>query len=99
MCEGILRARYREGASRPSLLEPGKSYELAIELSGTSNVFLKGHRIRVDVDQQPFPRVRSESEHWEAIRLSVRSDCAADDLSFGGAALARHTAGNPRVRA
>jgi uncharacterized protein len=55
VCEGILRARYREGADRPKLLEPGKSYELAIDLVGTSNVFLKDHRLRVDVTSSHFP--------------------------------------------
>lgn len=56
LCEGILRARYREGTSRPRLLEPGKSYELGIDLVGTSNVFLPGHRIRVDVTSSHFPQ-------------------------------------------
>jgi putative CocE/NonD family hydrolase len=55
VCEGILRARYREGANRPRLLEPGKAYELAIDLVGTSNVFLKGHKVRVDVTSSHFP--------------------------------------------
>ena len=54
LCDGILRARYREGVSRPKLLEPGKTYELAIQLTGTSNVFLKGHRIRVDIAAATF---------------------------------------------
>ncbi len=55
LCDGILRARYRESLSRPKLLEPGKTYELAIQLTGTSNVFLPGHRIRVDLAGSHFP--------------------------------------------
>jgi putative CocE/NonD family hydrolase len=55
VCEGILRARYRQGADHPKLLEPGKSYELTIDLVGTSNVFLKDHRLRVDVTGSHFP--------------------------------------------
>jgi len=45
VAEGILRARYRESLSQPILLERGKVYELTIEMPGTSNVFLPGHRI------------------------------------------------------
>src|SRR5437870_5075594 len=56
MCEGILRTRYRESAARPKPLEPEKIYELAIDLIGTSNVFLPGHRIRVDITSSHFPQ-------------------------------------------
>jgi uncharacterized protein len=56
MCEGILRARYRESTAQPKPLEPGKVYELPIDLVGTSNVFLPGHRIRVDITSSHFPQ-------------------------------------------
>jgi putative CocE/NonD family hydrolase len=56
ICEGILRARYRESTARPQLLEPGKVYALPIDLIGTSNVFLKGHRLRVDLTSSHFPQ-------------------------------------------
>ena len=52
---GILRARYRHGAGRPAFLQPGETYELPIDLIGTSNVFERGHRIRVDVTSSDFP--------------------------------------------
>jgi putative CocE/NonD family hydrolase len=56
VAEGILRARYRESLSQPKLLEAGKIYELTIDLVGTSNAFLKGHRIRVDLTSSHFPQ-------------------------------------------
>lgn len=56
VAEGIVRARYREGLDKPKLLEPGKVYELSIDMVGTSNAFLKGHRIRVDVTSSHFPQ-------------------------------------------
>ncbi len=56
VAEGILRARYRESLSRPKLLDPGKIYEMAIDLVGTSNVFLKGHRMRADIASSHFPQ-------------------------------------------
>ncbi len=57
LTEGILRARYREstrGAGAP--IEPGKAYEYKIDLWSTSNVFKKGHRIRLEVSSSNFPR-------------------------------------------
>lgn len=56
LCDGIIRARYREGFGHPRLLEPGKVYEYDIDLGVTGNVFLKGHRLRLDVSSSNFPR-------------------------------------------
>jgi putative CocE/NonD family hydrolase len=54
---GIIRARYRNGAQAPaSLLEAGKVYEYTIDLWATSNVFLPGHRIRLEISSSNFPR-------------------------------------------
>ncbi len=57
MAEGMVRARYRESLSQPKLLEPGKVYELTIDLIGTSHVFLPGHRVRVDITSSHFPQI------------------------------------------
>ena len=54
--EGILRARYRNSMSEATPIEPDKVYEYKIDLLATSNVFLKGHRIRVEVSSSNFPR-------------------------------------------
>jgi len=57
LTEGILRARFREsttGAAKP--ITPGQIYEYKIDLWSTSNVFLKGHRIRLEVSSSNFPR-------------------------------------------
>ncbi len=56
VAEGILRARYRNGLSSPELLEPGKAYQLEIDLIATANLFQKGHRIRVHVTSSHFPQ-------------------------------------------
>lgn len=56
LTDGIIRARYRESLATPSLLQPGKIYEYTIDLWATSNVFMAGHRIRVDVSSSNFPR-------------------------------------------
>jgi putative CocE/NonD family hydrolase len=56
LTDGILRARYRKSLADPELLTPGQVYEVTIDLSVTSNVFLPGHRIRLEVSSSNFPR-------------------------------------------
>ena len=56
LCEGLLRARFRESIESPTLLEPGKVYELSVKIWETSNLFKKGHRIRLEVSSSNFPR-------------------------------------------
>ncbi len=56
LTEGILRARYRESTSEAKPIIPGKIYHYKIDLWATSNVFLKGHEIRVEVSSSNFPR-------------------------------------------
>ncbi|HEY9128019.1 MAG TPA: CocE/NonD family hydrolase [Acidobacteriaceae bacterium] len=57
VAEGILRARYRESTQGSAkLLKPGEIYRYEIDLWSTSNVFLKGHTIRLEVSSSNFPR-------------------------------------------
>lgn len=56
LTEGILRARYRESQEKASLLKPGQVYSFTLDLWSTSNVFLKGHILRLEVSSSNFPR-------------------------------------------
>ncbi|OGW12069.1 MAG: hypothetical protein A3G93_08225 [Nitrospinae bacterium RIFCSPLOWO2_12_FULL_45_22] len=56
IADGIIRARYRNSLTYPSLLRPGEIYEFTIDLWATSHVFKTGHRIRVDISSSNFPR-------------------------------------------
>jgi uncharacterized protein len=56
ICDGILRGRYRETVERQVLMEPNESYEFVIDMWSTSNLFPRGHRIRVDISSSNFPR-------------------------------------------
>ncbi len=56
LCEGIVRARYRDTPRRSSLMEPGRPYQFTIDLVTTSNLFQRGHRIRLEVSSSNFPR-------------------------------------------
>ncbi len=56
LCDGIVRAQYRNGADKPALLEPGKATQFEVDLWVTSNLFRQGHRIRLEVSSSNFPR-------------------------------------------
>ncbi len=55
LTDGILRCRYRESWQEPRPLEPGKPVEIAIDLFPTANVFMPGHRIRLDISSSNYP--------------------------------------------
>lgn len=56
LCDGIARTRFREGLDREVMMQPGNVYEIHVEMAATSNVFLPGHRIRLEVTSSCFPR-------------------------------------------
>mgnify|MGYP006116888107 CR=1 FL=1 len=55
VAEGILRARYRDSWTNPVLLNPGEIYKFTVDLWSTSNCFLKGHSIRLEITSSNFP--------------------------------------------
>jgi uncharacterized protein len=56
LTEGILRLRYRNSPEKPELANPGEVYHLRLDLCATSNVFLAGHKLRLEVSSSNFPR-------------------------------------------
>ncbi|WP_406437700.1 CocE/NonD family hydrolase [Streptomyces sp. NBC_01613] len=56
LTDGILRCRYRDSFSDPELMTPGEVYEITVEAPDTANLFLAGHRVRLDVSSSNFPR-------------------------------------------
>ncbi len=55
LCDGIIRARYRNSREKAELMERGKAYSFRIDLQGTGNLFQKGHRIRLEISSSNFP--------------------------------------------
>lgn len=56
LTDGILRARFRDSTEKPQLMVPGQIYRLSIDLGATSNVFLAGHKLRLEVSSSNYPR-------------------------------------------
>ncbi len=56
LANGILATRSRESLSHPSPIEPGRIYQYKINVWPTSNLFLAGHRIRLEISSSDFPQ-------------------------------------------
>jgi putative CocE/NonD family hydrolase len=76
LSDALRRARYRETLDRATLLTPGKTYQMTIELPPTSNVFKKGHRIRLDVAGSNFPKFDVNPNTGEPLQHHTRQQIA-----------------------
>jgi len=56
LTDSIIRARYRNSWTKPELLTPGQIYQFTITFYPTSNRFMRGHQIRLDLSSSNFPR-------------------------------------------
>ena len=82
--EGILRARFRQGLDKIRLLNPGETYEYDIEMTGTANVFQKGHRIRVDITSSNFPQFDRNPNTGAPLGSSAKTRVAVQTIHHGG---------------
>jgi putative CocE/NonD family hydrolase len=72
LTDGILRLRYRNSLERPELAQPGVVYRVTIDAGVTGNVFLKGHRVRVEISSSNFPRFDRNSNTGGTIADETR---------------------------
>jgi hypothetical protein len=87
IAEGMLRARFRSGLDKMELLEPERVYEFTVDLAGTANVFLPGHRLRVDVTSSNFPQFDRNPNTGE--------DLGASSGTLAVRQVVHHTGGRP----
>lgn len=78
--DSIRRARFREGYDEEKFMELGEIYGVQIELPPVSNLFKKGHRIRLDVSSSNFPRFDVNPNTGEAIGRHTRSQVAINTV-------------------
>jgi putative CocE/NonD family hydrolase len=55
LADRIVRVRWSEGAEKPVFLNSGEVRKITVDLLGTGNHFVKGHRIRIDISSSNFP--------------------------------------------
>jgi putative CocE/NonD family hydrolase len=80
LCDGILRARYRDSATRPAPLVPHQVYELTVDLWATANTFRRGHRIRVAVTSSSFPRFDRNPNTGGPVAEAARGQVALNTI-------------------
>jgi predicted acyl esterase len=56
LTDGIVRARLRQSLTKATPVTPGEHYAFDINLSSTSMIFNRGHRIRVAISSSNYPR-------------------------------------------
>jgi putative CocE/NonD family hydrolase len=80
LTEGILRTKYRGSQEKPELLTPDEPYQLAVDLWSTSNVFKKGHKIRLEISSSNFPRFDRNLNTGETAQSATRMVKAENTL-------------------
>ena len=84
LTEGILRARYRDSQEKSTLMNPGQVYKFSIDLWATSNVFLKGHVLRLEVSSSNFPRFDRNLNTGEAQGAGEKFTSATNTIYHDG---------------
>jgi uncharacterized protein len=91
LTEGILRLRYRNSQEKPELANPGETYHITVDLWATSNVFLAGHKLRLEVSSSNFPRfdrnMNTGEEQARATRLVKATNVIYHDKAHPSALL------------
>ncbi len=94
LTEGILRASHRDSFQRTEPLTPGTLYPFALDLWSTSNVFLKGHRIRVEISSSNFPRFDRNLN----INRNVEDGSASSNQAVRATNVVYHDADHPSAQ-
>jgi putative CocE/NonD family hydrolase len=84
IADGQIRARYRNRHRDAELLAPGKVYQAGINLGSVSNLFVKGHRIRLDITSSNFPKFEPNSNTAEGAGKWTRRVKAKNTIYLGG---------------
>jgi len=83
LTEGILRMRYRKSQEKAELMKPGETYKVAVDLWATSNNFLAGHKLRLEISSSNFPRfdrnLNTGEEPEHASRFSKATNTIVHD--------------------
>ncbi len=93
IADDILRGRYRKSLDTPEAITPGQVTEFKVDLHPNNHVFLKGHKIMVQVQSTWFPLYdrnpqkfveniykASDSDYTKATQTIYRSKDAASSI-------------------
>src|SRR5262249_7190443 len=85
------RARYREGFDHEALLDPGKVHKLELDIGWVSQIFNKGHRIRVTIASTGAPLYEPNSQTGGPMTIEMPKDAvkATNTIHHSRAAASR----------
>ncbi len=78
--DGMVRARFREGMDKPSLIDPGRVYDYDLDLWNTCQLYRKGHRIRIEISSSAFPKYDRNLNTGEALGQTARMQVAEQKI-------------------
>ena len=87
LCDGVTRARYRNGMDKVELLEKGNIYDIKVDLWNTGYRFQQGHRIGFSVQSAAFPKYSRN--------LNTGKDLATDTTMKTASTKVIHTKEHP----
>ncbi|MEM9257898.1 MAG: CocE/NonD family hydrolase [Pseudomonadota bacterium] len=82
--DGIQRMRWRNGFDVPDFIRPEEIYAISIDLQATSNVFLPGHKLRIEVSSSNFPRFTRNLNTGELNHAGSTFVSATNTVHMGG---------------
>lgn len=89
LTDGILRLRYRSSLEKAELAIPGEIQEITIDAGVTGNVFLRGHRVRLEISSSNFPKYDRNPNTGGPIADETRLLRATQHVYHGGAQASR----------
>ena len=78
--DGMVRARFREGMDKPSLIEPGRVYTYDLDLWNTCQLYRAGHGIRLEIASSAFPKYDRNLNTGEALGQTTRMQVAQQKI-------------------
>ncbi len=87
VCDGILRASYRDSLESPSPIHAGEVYRYRVEVGPTAMLFRKGHQIRLEVSSSNFPAYAryTGSPHDQSSNMSPSTQTVLHDADHPSA--------------
>ncbi len=80
LTDGIVRLRYAEDPATPRLRNPGEIVRIIVTLFPTANLFLPGHRLRLDIASSNFPKFDVNPNTGEPEGMATRKRIATNTV-------------------
>lgn len=84
VCQGCLRASYRDSLTNPTPLNPGEPARCLVELWPVHHAFLPGHRLRVSVTSSDFPWFARSLNQFGPLKDQDEPLVAVNTVHHGG---------------